>query len=570
MRFSRMFARTLREAPAEAELVSHQLSVRAGLVRQMAAGIYSYLPLGKRVLNRIAAIVRDEMEAIEGQEILMPVVQPAQLWRTTGRYEAPSPGPALVRFEDRSGHEMVLAMTHEEAVTDLARQEIRSYRQLPQLVYHIQTKFRDEPRARGGLMRVREFVMKDAYSFHADEDSLDATYAQVYRAYLNIASRCGLNVLPVQAAAGMMGGSDSHEFVFLHDAGEDTVMLCPQCGYAANLEAARLEKTAAPMTPAAPLEQIATPGVTTIAALAAYLGIQTRQTLKAVFYATDADELVFAVIRGDLEVNEAKLSSAVGNLALAPATAELLERAGIVAGYASPIGIRDVRIVADDSILTGNNWVAGANEAGFHYLNVNYPRDLQVDTVTDLALAREGDLCVRCGGSLQARRGIEVGHIFKLGSRYSEAMGASYLDADGIAHPPLMGCYGIGLGRLLACIIEAHHDNAGIVWPVSVAPCQVHLVALGGRDASVDAAAEALYEELGLAGWEVLYDDRPERAGVKFNDADLIGVPVRLTVSNRTIEQNGVELLVRGEQQRQLVPREVLHNTLAEILGKPT
>ena len=352
MRFSRLFGRTLREAPSDSEMVSHQLSVRAGLVRQMASGIYSYLPTGKRVLARIAQIIREEMDAINGQEILMPVVQPAKLWRTTGRYDALSPGPALVRFQDRSGQDMVLAMTHEEAVSDLARQEIRSYRQLPLLVYHIQTKFRDEPRPRAGLIRVREFIMKDGYSFHADEASLGDTYQQVYGAYLRIAARCGLDVLPVEASSGIMGGSGSHEFMLLSDAGEDTVITCPACGYAANLEAAQIARVGSPPRPERPLEKVATPGTTTIEALSELLGIPASQTLKAVFYSTNQDEIIFAVIRGDLEINQTKLETLLAGASLQAATADQLGAAGLVGGYASPVGVTGVRVIADESIRT--------------------------------------------------------------------------------------------------------------------------------------------------------------------------------------------------------------------------
>jgi prolyl-tRNA synthetase len=562
-----MFGRTLREDPSEAELVSHKLSVRAGLVQPLAAGIYSYLPLGWRVMQRLIAIVRGEMDAIGGQELLMPIVQPAELWRATGRYDAPAPGPALVRFRDRSSHDLVLAMTHEEAVTDLARQVIRSYRQLPALVYQVQTKFRDEPRARGGLVRVREFTMKDAYSFHADAASLDDTYEQVRAAYGRIMARAGLEVVQVEADPGMMGGARSHEFMCLSDQGEDTLILCPACGYAANVETALAAKEAAAtgataQDPPQTLERVHTPGATTIEAVARYVGVSTRQTLKAVFY-TSGGQVIFAVVRGDLEVNEAKLSALLGGIDLAPASAEELAAAGLVAGYASPIGVTGVRVVADDSILTGNNWVVGANEPGYHYLNANYPRDFRADLVADIALARAGDACPRCGQPLRAKRGIEVGHIFQLGAKYAEALGATYLDQSGVAKPLLMGCYGIGIGRLLACVIEQHHDEAGILWPPEVAPFDLEIVSLAGKDAAVEQAAEALYTRLQGLGQRVLYDDRPERAGVKFNDADLIGIPVRLTVSQRTLEQGGVELKRRAQAERLLVPLDELEQALA-------
>jgi len=566
MRFSTLFGRTLRENPSDAELASHQLSLRAGLIRQLAAGIYSYLPIGWRVSRKIEQIMREEMDAIGGQELMMPVVQPADIWRATGRYDAPAPGPALVRFQDRGGHDMVLAMTHEEVVTDLARQEISSYRQLPQMVYHIQTKFRDEPRSRGGLVRVREFIMKDAYSLDADDDGLDAFYPRIYQAYVNIFARCGVEAIAVEADTGMMGGAASHEFMVVTEAGEDTLVLCPHCRYAANAEKAVFVKGEGPREPEAPIEKVPTPGTKTIEAVARLLGVETRQTLKAVFYSDPAGEVIFAVIRGDLDVNPTKLSNMVGGAELHASTVEELAEAGIVAGYASPIGLSGVRVIADDSITTVNNAVAGANEAGFHFRNVNYPRDYRVDAIGDIALAREGDRCARCGEPLTLARGIEVGHLFKLGTKYSTSVGATFLDRDGVARPIVMGSYGIGTGRLLACIIEQHHDAKGIVWPVSVAPFQVHIVSLG-KEAEVAAAADVLYERLRRRGYEVLYDDRPESAGVKFNDADLIGIPVRLTVSRRTLESGTFELKARWEEERRVIPADGVEGAIDAALA---
>jgi len=412
--------------------------------------------------------------------------------------------------------------------------------------------------------------MKDAYSFHADPADLDAYYPRMYDAYLRIFRRCGLDVVPVEASTGFMGGSDSHEFIMVNEAGEDTLVLCPQCQYAANAEAALLDKGQGVQGPEEPLEKVPTPDTTSIEAVARLLGVGEEQTLKAVFYATGEGEIVFAVIRGDLEVNELKLSNALGGAELHPATDEELRAAGIVAGYASPVGLRaeGVRVVADDSIRTGNNYVAGANEAGYHLQNVNYPRDMQADLVTDIALARAGDRCARCGGTLQVTRGIEVGHVFKLGTKYSETMGADYLDRDGAAKPLVMGCYGIGAGRLLACVLEQHHDEQGIVWPVSIAPLQVHIVSVGTNNPVVVEAAEALYARLQGAGYEVLYDDRDESAGVKFNDADLLGLPVRVTVSRRTVESDAFELKARWEADRQMVPAAALEETIAEILAR--
>ena len=568
MRFSTLFGRTLRETPSDAELVSHQLSLRAGLIRQLAAGIYSYLPLGWRVLRKIEKILREEMDAADGQELSMPVVQPAEIWRATGRYDAPAPGPALLRFKDRGDHEMVLGMTHEEAVTDLARQEIKSYRQLPLMVYQIQTKFRDEPRPRGGLVRVREFIMKDGYSFHADHDSLDAYYPRVYQAYLNIFNRCAVHTISVEADSGFMGGSTSHEFMVVSEAGEDTLILCPQCHYAANAEKAQFIKGRVSGGDPLPLERAPTPGATTIEAVARLLGVETTQTLKAVFYSTPEGQVIFALIRGDLEVNQTKLSNALMGAELHPSTEEELRAAGIVAGYASPVGLSRVRVIADDSIQAGSNFVAGANERGYHLKNVNYPRDFQVETLADIALARSGDPCPQCGQPLTATRGIEAGHVFKLGTKYSTSVGATFLDRDGVAKPLVMGCYGIGLGRLLACIVEQHHDERGIIWPVSVAPLQVHIVSLGTNNPQVLEAAEALYQRLLSAGYEVLYDDRAESAGVKFNDADLIGIPVRLTVSQRALESHSIELKLRWAAERSLAPEAEVEAAIERALGR--
>ncbi len=567
MRLSTLFGRTLREVPADAEVISHQLSLRAALIRQVAAGIYSYLPLGWRVLRKIEQIMREEMDAADGQEMSMPVVQPAELWRATGRYDAPAPGPALLRFKDRGEHEMVLGMTHEEVVTALAKLEIDSYRQLPLMVYQIQTKFRDEPRSRGGLIRVREFIMKDGYSFHTDAASLDEYYPRIYQAYINIFKRCGVQAIPVEADSGIMGGSASHEFMVLSEMGEDTLIICEHCDYAVNAEKAQFAKGAAESGTILPLEKVATPGTTSIQAVAAYLGVSERQTLKAVFMSDPGGKVVFALIRGDLDVNPVKLSNALGGVELHASTAEELKQAGIVAGYASPIGVKNVMVIADDSLTSGTNFVAGANEAGYHLKNVNYPRDFTADLVTDIAIARSGDPCERCGQPLQAKRGIEAGHVFKLGTKYSAKVGATFLDKDGSAKPLVMGCYGIGAGRLLACIIEQNHDERGIVWPRGVAPFQVHLVSLGTNNPVVVKAADALYQELVNAGYEVLYDDRQESAGVKFNDADLIGIPVRMTISKRTLEKTSVECKLRWNEAVELVAQPDLEAWLAKIFA---
>ncbi|NLS77825.1 MAG: proline--tRNA ligase [Chloroflexi bacterium] len=553
MRLSNLFGRTLRETPAEADLASHQLLLRAAMVRPLASGIFSYLPLGWRVLRKIEVIMREEMEAIGAQELLMPVLNPAEIWQATGRWQAPAPGPALFRLKDRNQRDLALAMTHEEVLAQLAASEISSYRDLPRLVYHIQTKLRDEPRPRGGLIRVREFTMKDAYSLDADEAGLDAAYEAVYRAYLRIFARCGLRVIVVQADTGMMGGATSHEFMVESPMGEDVLILCPSCGYAANAERAELRPDPPSDAPERPIAEVATPDCKTIEAVAAYVGVPQRQTCKAVFFQREDGSLVFAAIRGDLEVNEVKLANALGGAALAPAGEEALARAGIVAGYASPIGVRGVTVVADRSLLGARNLVAGANRPGYHLLNANYPRDFSADVVADIALARGGDPCPHCGAPLMATRGIEVGHCFKLGTRYSAPVGAAFLDAQGESRPIVMGSYGIGAGRLMASAVEQHHDDKGILWPAALAPYQVHLLHLGAAP-EVHAAAEELYARLAKAGYEVLFDDRDESAGVKFNDADLIGLPLRLTVSARNLKQGVVEAKRRAEPDPHLLP----------------
>ena len=559
MRMSRLFSQTLREAPADAQVASHILLLRAGYIRQLASGIFSYLPLAHRSLGKIEGIVRGAMDAIGGQEIKMPVVHAADVWKASGRYEEYD--ESLTRFHDRHGRDMVLATTHEEIVADLASREIRSYRQLPAMVYHFQTKWRDEARPTSGLLRVREFTMKDSYSLDAAQEGLEAQYRAHYQAYFDIFRRCGLPVRAVRSDVGMMGGSAAHEFMYLNEVGENTLALCDACGYAANTEVARFAKAEAAAEEPAPLERVATPGAATIAELAAFLDVPARRTAKAVFLvgrfkAAEAggeasERLVLAVIRGDLEVNEVKLANAAGALALRPAHDEEIAAAGAVPGYASPMGLEgDTLVVADDSVVSSPNLVSGANEAGYHVRNVNHGRDWEAAVVDDIALAEAGHACPVCGAPLRIARGVEVGNIFQLGTRYSDALGASFLDEQGRERPVIMGSYGIGVGRLLACVAEEHHDDNGLSLPVTVAPYQVHLVSLAKGEGPVQAAAEALYGDLTSAGVEVLYDDRPENPGVKFNDADLIGCPVRVTVGDRGLKKGTLEVKLRGASGR--------------------
>jgi prolyl-tRNA synthetase len=569
---TQLFGKTLREAPTQAEAISHQLLERAGFIRQLASGIFSYLPLARRSLDKLQAIIRDEMEAIGAQEITMPVVQPAAIWQRTGRwYEI---GAEMGRFQDRAGRDMVLGMTHEEIVATLAAREIRSYQDLPRLVYQIQTKWRDDPRPRAGLIRVREFTMKDSYSLDVDDVGLDLQYRRHYQAYFNIFHRCDLDVLAVASDTGMMGGALAHEFMVLTEVGEDTVMRCEACEYAANRQIAELQKPAVPPEPPRPLERVATPSVTTIAELTDFLDISAARTAKAVFMVAtvgkdDAarEQFVFAVVRGDMSLNETKLANAVGARELRPATDEEIRAIGAEPGYGSPIGVHDALIVVDDAVPDAPNLVAGANEPDAHLRNVNYGRDFEADVIADIAAAEAGDACPRCGEPLRADRAVEVGNIFKLGTRYTEALDCTFNAEDGGERPVVMGSYGIGVGRALACVAETHYDANGLIWPISVAPYQVHLLVLfRERTDETVGVAEDLYDALTAAGIEVLYDDRDATAGVKFNDADLIGVPLRLTVGSRGLRKGGVELKRRDRDERTIVPVEdVVDRLHAEI-----
>ena len=556
MRLSQLFFTTLRDDPSEAEMPSHRLLLRAGYVRQLGAGLYSLLPLGFRVNRRVEQVIREEMDRIGCQEMEMPVVHPADLWRESGRYD--QIGPEMARFKDRGGRDMVIAMTHEEVVADLLRNIIRSYRQLPVMVYHFQTKFRDEPRSRGGLIRVREFVMKDSYSCDRDEAGLDQSYQLHYEAYSRIFERLGLQAIAVASDVGMMGGSQAHEFMVLNPAGEDVLVLCESCGFSANRQIAAVRPPTIPAAEQRPMEEVETPGTTTIAELAAYLGIEPAETAKAAFFVAGDGRLVTAIVRGDREVNETKLANAVQAAGgLRPAQPEEIKAAGMEPGYGSPIGAHDTMVVVDEIAAGTPNVVAGANRVGWHIRNVNVGRDFQPDLVADIDNAQEGDPCPSCALPVVLRNGVEVGNIFKLGTKYTAALGATYLGEDGQAHPIVMGSYGIGLGRNVACIVEAHHDDKGIVWPASVAPYAAHLVAIGSnRDPRVADIAERLHAAALAAGpeHEILYDDRDESPGVKLTDAELLGMPRILTVSPRSIAAGGVEVTIRATGERSTVP----------------
>ncbi len=550
MRASRLFFTTLRDTPSGADGRGHQLLLRAGYVWQLGAGLFDYLPLGLRVKHKLEDIIRQEMDAVGGQEVSMPLVQPAELWQKSGRWH--DLDESMVRFSDRAGRDLCLAMTHEEAAADLARQVVSSYRKLPALLYQFQTKFRDELRARGGLVRVREFTMKDAYSFDQDEAGLEASYERLYGAYERIFARCGLAVVAVESDLGMMGGSGGHEFMALLDIGEDTLLLCPRCDYRANQEVATFRKPQAPREEPQDLEEVATPGARTIEALSRYLGVAREKTAKAVFFVAhtgDEERFIFAVVRGDMELNETKLKNVLGAARLRPATPEEIRRTGAEPGYASPVGIdrAGVTVVVDDAVPTSPNLVAGANREGWHLRNTNYGRDYKADVVADIAAAQDGDGCPRCDAQLEGRRGVEVGHIFKLGTRYSEALGATFVDTSGARRPLVMGSYGIGPGRLMACVAEAHNDDAGLVWPAEVAPFDGVITVLASATApGVTEAAERLYLHLTAQGLNVLLDDREESPGVKFKDADLLGLPWRITVGSKGLKDGRVELKRRS------------------------
>ena len=559
MRMSRMFGKTLRNDPAEAELVSHRLMLRAGMIYQVSTGVYSYMPLALRSLQKIEQVIREEMDAAGGQEVYMSALQPLEFWDTSGRSEAM--GSELFRLHDRRERPLVLAPTHEELLTYMVKANVNSYRDLPLIIYQIQTKFRDEPRPRGGLIRVREFDMKDAYSFDIDEAGLDVSYDAMAQAYRNIFSRCGLQTIEVEADSGAIGGKDSSEFILVADAGEDTVLICPTGDYAANAEKAVFAKPQQESEPLLPIEEAHTPGIKTIEELCEFLDEKPSKTLKAVFYMASG-ELVFVVIRGDLEVNEIKLSNVLGGVPdLRLASPEEVQEHGLTAGSASPIGLDGIRVVADESIDIGSNFLAGANRPDYHLRNTNHHRDFKADIVTDIALAQPGDSCEKCGTELVMRRGIEVGHIFKLGTRYSDVLEAHYPDESGEPHLILMGCYGIGVGRLLGAAIEQNHDDNGMTLPATIAPYQVSIVALNMQNETVSESAQALYDELRAAGLEVLFDDRNESAGVKFNDADLIGLPIRLVVSQRNIREGVVEVKLRSSSEPETV-------AAADVVGK--
>ena len=546
MRATNLYAPTLRNTPAEAEIASHQLMYRAGLIRKSAGGMYTYLPLAWRTIRKIEQIIREEMDAAGGQEIMMPILQPSELWEESGRWGAY--GAEMIRVKDRHDREFCMGPTHEEMITALVRDELRSYKQLPVLLYQIQDKFRDERRPRFGVMRSREFIMKDLYSFDKDVEGMNESYRKMSVAYTNIFTRCGLDFRAVEADSGAIGGGHSEEFTVLAPEGESRIACCDACSYAASDEKAALRPINAPDETELPLTKVATPHTSTIALLAEYLKIPVEKTIKAVAYQTEDDVLILAFLRGDHEVNEIKLANAVpGARELRMADEEAIRAVGGCPGFMSPIGIKEgTHIVVDETAMRMHNAVSGANEADFHYTNVNPKRDFGAVTVTDIRLVEEGDACPICeSGHLHIGRGIEAGQIFALGTKYSEAMGATFLDETGKSRPMQMGCYGIGVGRTMAAAIEQNHDESGIIWPRAIAPYEVVVVAVNAKDEAQLAYAEEIYEELRTAGVDVLLDDRRERAGVKFNDCDLIGYPVRIAIGPKTIDSGSIEVKVR-------------------------
>lgn len=544
MRTTNLYAPTLRQVPAEAEIKSHQLMLRAGMIRKAAGGVYTYLPLAWRTLRKIEEIVREEMDAIGGQEISMPIIQPSEMWRETGRWEVY--GDEMFRLNDRHNREFCLGPTHEEMVTTLIRDEVRSYKQLPLRLYQIQNKYRDEIRPRFGLMRGREFIMKDMYSFDKDEEGLNESYRLAYDAYDKIFTRCGLNFRPVEADNGAIGGGHSHEFTVLAESGESEIAYCTKCDYAASNEKAELKTIVAEKEEMLPIEKAATPGAKTIELVAKSLNVPIEKTIKAVAFQNEKDELVLAFVRGDHEVNDVKLQNVVDAIALRMADENVIVNAGGVAGFMSPIGIKEgTMIVVDATVMEMFNAVAGANEVDVHYVNVNPKRDFKDVTVADIRLIQEGDPCPHCGAPVKMTRGIEAGQVFTLGTKYTKSLKATFLDENGKEQLIIMGCYGIGVSRTMAAAIEQNNDADGIIWPRAIAPFEVVIVPVNAKEDEQLKMAEEIYENLKKNGTDAILDDRKERAGVKFKDADLIGYPLRITVGPKATEEKIIEVKVR-------------------------
>ena len=574
MRMSKQFGRTLREAPADAETISHQLLVRAGFIDQLSAGVYSYLPSGLKVKKNIESIIRKEMDTSNGIEVLLPTIQPSAIWEISERLFTMQ--DVLFKLEDKRGRTMVLGPTHEEVITTLFSKFANSYRDLPRILYQIQTKLRDETRPRGGLVRVREFTMKDAYSFDLDEKGLDVSYNSMVDTYHQIFNACGIPIVSVEADSGAIGGKGSQEFIFLTNSGEDTILICDQCDYAANQEKAEFIRPKKTTSQPLDIEKIKTPETTTIDQLVNLLKIDKSDTAKAVLYMAtprtdDTSFPIFVVIRGDLEINEVKLMNLVDAREITPMSDEDLSRYNIVSGYASPIGITsEIRIIADISITETSNLVSGANEVGYHLTNTNYSRDWVASDIADIAIADDGNTCAKCTGhkegNLKISRGIEMGHVFRLGKTYTSVFETTILDQSGKQLTPIMGCYGIGIDRILSAAVEAHHDQDGIIWPKQLSPYNIHLTALNfEQDSTVAEEATKFYEKIQDAGLTVLFDDRDENPGVKFKDADLIGIPIRITISSRNNAENVVELKLRNSETSEKIKKENIIEVLQQL-----
>lgn len=568
MRTTNLYAPTLRQTPAEAEVRSHQLMLRAGMIRKAAGGLYTYLPLAWRTIRKIERIIREEMDEAGGQEISMPIVQPAEIWQESGRWSVY--GEEMFRVSDRHGRQFCLGPTHEEMVTTLVRDEVRSYKQLPLMLYQIQNKYRDEIRPRFGLMRGREFIMKDLYSFDKDEAGMNLSYKKMYDAYTRIYTRMGLDFRPVEADNGAIGGGHSHEFTVLAAAGESNIAYCGSCDYAASDEKAELNVIRAAEEAMQPLEKVPIPAAHTIELVAACLELPLEKTIKAVAFQTDADELVLAFVRGDHEVNDVKVINLLeGAIELRMADEAVIEAAGGCPGFMSPIGIKaGTKVIVDQTVMEMYNACAGANEKDMHYVNVNPKRDFKDVTVADIRMVKEGDICPRCGGAIRMTRGIEAGQVFTLGAKYSKALGATFLDENGREQPMLMGCYGIGVGRTMAAAVEQNNDGNGIIWPRAIAPFEVVVIPVNAKDEGQLALAEAIYGGLKAAGVDALLDDRRERAGVKFKDADLIGYPLRITVGPKAVAEDMVELKIRRSGDTVTSGREDAVKKAAELLAE--
>jgi prolyl-tRNA synthetase len=570
MRWSQALIPTLKEDPQDAEVISHKLMVRGGFIRKLISGAYSYLPLGLRVLEKVKSIIRQEMDAKGSQEVLLPAIHPPEIWKKTGRYDVL--GNVLIKFKDRHGKEHVLGPTHEEIITDLVANNVRSYKELPLILYQIQTKFRDEPRPRFGVMRTSEFIMKDAYSFDCDADGMEASYKKMYEAYCRIFERCGLPYMPVEADPGMMGGSVSHEFMVPSPAGEDRIAVCQKCKYSASTEVAACKpkgKSSGSKEKKLPIAEVETPGISTIEKVSELLKVGPEKLVKTLIYKAD-DRVVALLLRGDHEANETKLKNYLKCATLELADQKAIENVtGAPVGFSGPVRIREARIIADNSVKDMANFITGANKKDAHLINVNTDRDFETKEFGDFRMITVEDGCPSCGKTIEIKQAIEVGHTFKLGTKYSDCLGAKVLDKDGKEIPAVMGCYGIGVTRILASVIESSNDKDGIVWPLSIAPYSALIIALNMEDKKVKEVSEAAYRNLTGAGVDVLFDDRNESAGVKFKDGDLIGVPVKIVVGSKNARKDMVEVKNRKTGAVEEVKFSELEAHIKKLLQAP-